>query len=304
MEFKIRPLGNGFVGEVSGINITRPVSKSVIAAIETGMDKFAVLVFHDQQLTDSQQMEFSRNFGELQVSITDVTKRGDRRLPIGMQDISNLDQNSDRFKQGDRRRLYNLGNRLWHSDASFKAIPAKYSLLSARQVPAHGGDTQFADMRAAYDDLDGKIKQAVSDLVCEHSLLYSRAILGFDFNDDEIRDFAPVRQVLERTHPMTGRKSLFLAAHIGSIVGWPRPEAMAYIRDLLEHATQDKFVYTHHWKIYDLIIWDNRQTMHRGRPFPQDDEVRDLRRTTVMGDGPTAEQTNAALASVDTELEY
>ena len=180
-----------------------------------------------------------------------------------------------------RRRLFSLGNRLWHSDSSFKAVPAKYSLLSARVIPSAGGNTEFADMRAAYDALDDATKAECEDLICEHSQLYSRAILGFtDFTDDERRRFAPVQQRLVRRHPSTGRKSLFLASHAGAILGWPVPEARAFLRDLTEHATQRRFVYAHVWRQWDLVMWDNRATMHRARPFNAE-EVRDMHRTTV-----------------------
>jgi alpha-ketoglutarate-dependent 2,4-dichlorophenoxyacetate dioxygenase len=181
----------------------------------------------------------------------------------------------------DRKRLFSLGNRLWHSDSSFKEVPAKFSLLSARVVPSAGGNTEFADMRAAYDTLDEETKAECEDLVCEHSQIYSRAILGFDeFTEEELRRFKPVLQRLVRTHPATGRKSLYLASHAGKIIGWPVPEALAFLRDLIEHATQRQFVYSHPWKQWDLVMWDNRATMHRARPFPAH-EVRDMHRTTV-----------------------
>jgi alpha-ketoglutarate-dependent 2,4-dichlorophenoxyacetate dioxygenase len=170
---------------------------------------------------------------------------------------------------------------LWHSDSSFKEVPAKYSLLSARVIPSGGGNTEFADMRAAYDSLDDEAKAECETLICEHSQLYSRGTLGFtDFNPDDVRRFKPVLQRLARTHPSTGRKSIYLASHAGAIVGWPVPEARAFLRDLTEHATQREFVYAHEWKQWDLVIWDNRATMHRARPFPAQ-QVRDMHRTTV-----------------------
>jgi alpha-ketoglutarate-dependent 2,4-dichlorophenoxyacetate dioxygenase len=207
--------------------------------------------------------------------------------------VSNLDKDNQVFARDDRPRLFGLGNRLWHSDSSFKVIPAKYSLLHARSVPSKGGNTEFADMRAAYDALDDEIKAEVEGLVCEHSQLYSRAILGFtDFTDEERERFKPVHQCLVRTHPVTKRRSLYLASHAGGILGWPVPEARAFLRDLIEHATQRQFVYAHTWKVGDLVMWDNRQTMHRARPFPAH-EPRDMRRTTLVGDGPTAAQAAA-----------
>ena len=188
-----------------------------------------------------------------------------------------------------------LGNRLWHSDATFRIVPARYSLLSGRIVTRDGGNTEFADMRAAYDALDAATKAEIEDLVCEHSLIYSRGQLGFtDFTDEERHRMKPVLHRLVRTHPVTGRKSLLLSAHIGAIVGWPRPEAMAFIRDLMEHATQPEFVYVHRWTKHDFVIWDNRTTMHRVRRFDDLNIVRDMRRTTTMSEGPTVEGQQAA----------
>ncbi|HUB13632.1 MAG TPA: TauD/TfdA family dioxygenase [Acetobacteraceae bacterium] len=272
-----------FAGEVSGVDITRPLSREDVAAISAGMDEFGVLVFHDQHFTDQTQLAFSRNFGTLEQATGDINfGKADRRgLPDEVNDISNLDRNNQVMARDDRKRLFSLGNRLWHSDSSFKAVPAKYSLLSARVIPAAGGNTEFADMRAAYDALDDETKAECKNLICEHSQIYSRGILGFaDFTDDERRRFAPVRQRLVRRHPSTGRKSLFLASHAGTIVGWPMPEARMFLRDLTEHATQRRFVYPHAWRQWDLVMWDNRATMHRARPFDAS-EVRDMHRTTV-----------------------
>jgi alpha-ketoglutarate-dependent 2,4-dichlorophenoxyacetate dioxygenase len=295
MSVAIRQLHPLFVGEVAGVDLRQPLSEADVAAIEAGMDRYAVLIFHDQPLSDEQQVAFSRNFGNIEPAVNNnVTKAEQRRVAIEISDISNLDRDNRIFARNDRRRMFNLGNQLWHSDASFRAVPAKYSLLSARAIPQTGGNTEFADMRAAYDALDAATKAEVEDLVCEHSLMYSRGLLGFaDFDEDEKKAFAPVRQRLVRTHPVTGRKSLFLASHAGTIGGWPMPEARAFLRDLNEHATQRQFVYAHQWRQHDLVIWDNRQTMHRARRYRETEEVRDLRRTTIMGDGPTAAQADA-----------
>jgi alpha-ketoglutarate-dependent 2,4-dichlorophenoxyacetate dioxygenase len=286
MSLSIKPVDPGsrpfFAGEVSGVDITQPLSPAQAAAIAAGMDEFGVLVFHDQHFNDETQMAFSRNFGELELATGDLTfGRDHRRLAPHVNDISNLDDDSKLLGRDDRKRLFGLGNRLWHSDSSFKAVPAKYSLLSARVIPSAGGNTEFADMRAAYDALDDETKSECDALICEHSQLYSRGILGFtDFTDDERRRFAPVQQRLVRRHPSTGRKSLFLASHAGAILGWPVPEARAFLRDLTEHATQRRFVYAHEWRQWDLVMWDNRATMHRARPF-RSSEVRDMHRTTV-----------------------
>ncbi len=287
-----------FAGEAIGIDLTQPLATADLAAIEAGMDRFAVLVFHGQAFDDETQFAFSRNFGVLESSIgAELGKPEDRRLKLEMADISNLDRDNRVRAADDKARLAALGNQLWHSDASFRAVPAKYSLLSARVVPGSGGNTEFADMRAAYDALDERTKTEVEDLVTEHSFAYSREAVGFpkeafdDRNQDKLR---PVRHRLVRTHPVTGRKSLYLSAHIGTIVGWPVPEARAFIRDLTEHATQRRFVYAHAWRPFDLVMWDNRTTMHRARRYDDRHEVRDLRRTTIRGDGLTAPQLQAA----------
>jgi alpha-ketoglutarate-dependent 2,4-dichlorophenoxyacetate dioxygenase len=287
----ITELTPNFTGEVSGLDITQPLTPDQVQALEAGMDRYGVLVFHGQHFTDDQQKRFSTYFGPLEhTQGGNVTRAADRRLDPLMADVSNLGNDHKPLERDDRRRLFNLGNQLWHSDSSFRAIPAKYSLLSARTVVSRGGNTEFADMRAAYDALDDATKQEIEDLVCEHSLIYSRGTLGFtELSEEEKAMFRPVRQRLVRTHPVTGRKSLYLSSHIGTIVGWPMPEARAFLRDLTEHATQPRFVYVHRWQQFDLVMWDNRVTMHRVRRF-DDTQVRDMRRTTVAGDSVTVEQ--------------
>ena len=295
MTLSIRQIHAVFVGEVSAVDISRPLTPGEVAAIEAGMDRYAVLVYHDQKLTDEQQMMFSRNFGALEDARGgNITRPEDRRLQVGMNDVSNLGQDGQPLPRDARTRLFNLGNMLWHSDSSFRPIPAKYSLLSARVVNPTGGNTEFADMRAAYDALDAPTKALIEDLVCEHSLMYSRGSLGMlDYSEDERAMFRPVRQRLVRIHPVTGRKSLYLSSHAGGIVGMPMPEARVLLRDLNEHATQPKFVYVHTWRPWDLVMWDNRQMMHRVRRYDES-QPRDMRRTTVAGDAPTTAQVPAA----------
>ena len=292
MSITIRPLVTSFAGEVSGLDISRPISREEVAAIERGMDAHAVLVFRDQDLTDEQQLAFTLNFGELESYKTPghVRKPEDYRLGPGIADFSNLDKHGHIMSAEDRVWFFKLGDRLWHSDSSFRPIPAKYSLLSGRVIPSWGANTEFADMRAAYDALDARTKAEIADLVCEHSLIYSREAIGMvDLTPEEIAAFKPVRQRLVRVHPVTGRKSLFLSSHAGAIVGWTVPEARIFLRDLTEHATQREFVYSHAWRRHDLIMWDNRATMHRARRF-DGNEVRDVRRTTLAGHAPTVEQ--------------
>jgi len=248
-------------------------------------------VFRDQKIDDDQQLAFTRSLGNLEQTANASLRVPDEyRLPTTFADVSNLDQHNKVFARDDRRRLFAIGNRLWHSDSSFKVIPAKYSLLHAHSVPSKGGNTEFAYMPAAYDALDAETKSEIENLICEHSQIFSRQQIGFtDFTEEERVRFKPVRQSLVRRHPVTGRKSLYLSSHAGTILGWPLPEARLLLRDLVEHATQREFVYSHTWRVGDLVMWDNRQTMHRARPFPAH-EPRDMRRTTLMGEGPTTAQ--------------
>lgn len=300
MSLSIRPLtASGFAGEVSGLDLTKPLSREQVQAIDDGMDQYGVLVFHEQQFTDETQMAFSRQLGELEVSSgAELSKSNERRpLHMAMADISNLDAAGKLRTATDRLRLTALGNRLWHSDASFRAIPAKYSLLSARTVPGSGGNTEFADMRAAYDSLDEDLKAQIAEMITEHSNAYSREQIGFlkvDYGADNQGKLKPVRHRLVRSDARTGRKSLYLSAHIGSIVNLPMPEARMLIRELTEHAVQRKFIFAHAWQQWDLVIWDNRTTMHRARRYNDLEDVRDMRRTTIRGEGVTVAQVQQA----------
>ncbi|HEY6439247.1 MAG TPA: TauD/TfdA family dioxygenase [Acetobacteraceae bacterium] len=296
MPVSFRQLHPAFAAEASGIDCGKALGAADVAAVEAGMDRYAVLVFPDQKLTDEQQIAFTRHFGELENYATGghIRQRADSRLGPGMADFSNLDKDGRIMSAEDRVWFFKLGDRLWHSDSSFRPVPAKYSLLSGRVLPSWGANTEFADMRAAYDALDVRTKAEVEDLVCLHSLIYSRQAIGFtELTEQEIASFTPVRQRLVRTHPVTGRKSLFLSSHAGAIEGWTVPEARMFLRDLTEHATQREFVYSHAWRPFDLVIWDNRTTMHRARRFDRN-EVRDVRRTTLGGDVITIEQGAAA----------
>jgi alpha-ketoglutarate-dependent 2,4-dichlorophenoxyacetate dioxygenase len=286
MTVAISPMPNAFAGEVSAIDCATPLDGRDIDAIHEGMAKHAVLVFRDQPLTDEQQLTFTKQFGNIERYETPghIRKRGEERLGKGVADFSNLTRSGSLMTPDDRIWLFKLGDRLWHSDSSFRPITAGYSLLSGRTIPAHGGETEFADMRAAYDALDDETKAEIEDLVCEHSLIYSREAIGFFDLTPKARDhFRPVRHRLVRVDARTGRKSLFLSAHAGAIVGWTVPEARMFLRDLTEHATQPQFVYRHRWRTGDLVVWDNRTTMHRARRF-YPGEIRDVRRTTLAGE--------------------
>ncbi len=293
MPVSIRPINPrraDFVAEATGIDIAAGVSKADAAEIEAAMDRYAVLVLPGQEITDEQQYAFSRNFGPMETATGDFQPVETRRLSMDINDISNLDPKGEVLARDDRRRLFGLGNMLWHTDSSFKPTPAKYSLLSGRVIPEEGGNTEFADMRAAWDDLDPKLQAECMGLVAEHSQLYSRGSLGIvDFTDAERASFAPVPQRLVRRHAGSGRLCLYLASHAGTIRGWPVPEARLFLKDLTEHATQREYVYSHRWRPYDLVIWDNRAVMHRARRYDHT-KPRDLHRTTVADSAPTLEQ--------------
>ena len=290
MNVKTRTEYSNFVGFVYGVDLKKDLDIKIVKEIDNAINKLSVLVFKDQNIDDSEQVRFTKYFGEIEASgsKSNITKAKDRRLSTDLADVSNLDKNNKPFTKDDPRRIFNLGNRLWHTDSSFKEIPAKYSLLSARNVSKEGGNTEFADMRSAYDNLESKIKNKIDTMICEHSLIYSRQRLGFDMvkelSSEEIKNFTPVEQPLVRKNKVTNRKTIFLSSHIGKIKNWIRPDSMCFIDDLIEYATQLKFKYIHEWSKNDLIIWDNRQTMHRARAYDDLKENRDMRRTTVLGE--------------------
>jgi alpha-ketoglutarate-dependent 2,4-dichlorophenoxyacetate dioxygenase len=290
MAIKVRQLHPVFVGEVTGVDLSRPVEPSVMAEIEAAIFQHAVLVFPGQTITDEQQLEFSRWFGPLETSVRKLRLDHKERLDSHIADISNLTETNQLMSREDRRRMGQLANQLWHTDSSFKKVPARYSLLSARVVPPEGGETEFVDLRAAYDSLPDKLKAQIEDLVAEHWYLYSRGLIGFtDFTPEERAGLAPVQQVLVRVHPGSKRKTLYLASHAEHIIGMPVPEGRLLLRELTEYATRPPLVYRHHWTVGDLVMWDDRCTMHRGRPWNLQ-HVRDMHRTTVSDEISTLEQ--------------
>ena len=240
-----------FVGFVSGVDLKKDLDNKIVKEIDNAINKLTVLVFRNQNIDDDEQVKFTKYFGEIEASgnKSNITKAKDRRLSTDLADVSNLDKNNKPFTQDDPRRIFNLGNRLWHTDSSFKQIPAKYSLLSARNISNVGGNTEFADMRKAYDSLEKKTKDKIDKMICEHSLIYSRQRLGFDMvkelSSEEIKNFTPVEQPLVRKNKVTNRKTIFLSSHIGKIKNWIRPDSMCFIDDLIEYATQLKFKYIH-----------------------------------------------------------
>jgi alpha-ketoglutarate-dependent 2,4-dichlorophenoxyacetate dioxygenase len=293
MELRIRQLHPLFVGEVSNIDVAKPVDAETIAALNAAIDRYAVLVLRDQHLDNEKQMAFARHFGELELPRSGVADL-ERRLPSAVADISNLDADNQIRGRDDPRRFDQLGNRLWHTDGSFRRIPAALSMLYAHSVPGPSplgnGETEFADMRAAYDALSDRQKADIADLVALHDIAWSRGQLGFSellFGEKQV--LPPVPQRVVRTHPGSGRKVLYVAAHASEIVGWPVPEGRLLLRELIEHATQREFVYRHDWRKGDLVIWDNRATMHRGRHYDET-KVRDLRRVTTRDVASTLDQ--------------
>lgn len=290
-DLNITPLTPHIGGRVDGVDLSGDVSPSMLQSIDDAMDHFAVLVFSGQTFDDEQQFAFGARFGKIEDVPTAVDQERRRLKNKHINDITNVGVDGKILPADDRRRMYNLGNRLWHSDSSFKPVPAKYSMLHARVIPPEGGDTEFADMRAAWDALPEKMKEMTRDLVCHHSVIYSRYKLGFDeFTEAEKASCTQVRQRLVRQHESSGRTSLYLSSHIGRIEGWPTPEATSLILELTEFATQREFVYAHSWTVGDLVIWDNRSTMHRVRRYEDKTYPRELRRVTVEGSFPTIEQ--------------
>ncbi len=290
MPITLTPLHPLFGARAEGLDLTRPLTAGEASEIHAAMEKYAVLVIPNQNIDDDQHMEFGRALGTIELTRGVVDVHRHRLKHDSMNDISNIDTDGKLLAADDRRRMFNLGNRLWHSDSSFKATPAKYSLLHARVIPPEGGETEFADMRAAWDALPAKMQARLRPMITHHSLIYSRGNLGFtDYTDEERIKFAPVPQRLVRRHG-NGRVSLYLSSHAGAIDGMPIPEARALLRDLAEHATQREFVYRHSWTQYDLVMWDNRTTMHRARPFEDQAHARDMRRVTIEDDAPTLAQ--------------
>lgn len=285
MALTLRPLHPLFAAEVTGVDLSSPVPDDIFADIHAAFDRYAVLVFPGQPITDEQQLVFSRCFGPLETAPNYAGTA--LRLGNEFTDISNLDHEGRLLDPADRLNRYNLGNQLWHTDSSFKMRRAKCSLLSAREIPPVGGETQYADMRSAYDALPDKRKREIAELLAEHSIAHSRAKTGFDsFNGEAVTALPPVPQRLVDFYPDSGRTSLYLASHASHVIGWPVEQGRALLEELIEFATQDRFVYTHHWTVGDLVVWDDRCTMHRGRPY--DPTCRRVLHRTTVSDVVTA----------------
>ncbi len=295
MAIEVTPLHPTLGAKVRGVDLTQRVTPEVFAEIDAAFNHYGILVFPEQPVTDEQQLSFSQLFGPIEVNPNYAGAK--MRLRPDVADISNLDAEGRVLARDDRRNLFNLGNQLWHTDSSFKHVPAKCSLLSAREIPMEGGETEFADLRAAWDAVPERKKRDLEGLVVEHSIFRSRSQIGFvDFNDEIFKELPPVRQALVRHHPASGRTSLYLASHASHIIGLPVEEGRALIEELIAFATQMQFVHRHRWTVGDLVMWDNRCTMHRGRPY-DDTQRRVLHRTTVSDIANTLEQEGLAQVS-------
>ena len=287
--FAFKPLHPSFCAVTSGVDLREVHAPARLNQLRAAMDTYGVLVFRQQPFNDAEQLAFAQRFdGTLHTKTGIAALTASRLGNEALTDISNVDENGDLLDAADRRRMYGLGNRLWHTDASFENPPGRYSLLSARIIPKVAADTEFADMRAAWAALPPARQAALSGLELHHSIAYSREVLGFDFSAEERTRLHGHPQPLVRTSSVTGRTSLYLASHASHVVGWPIPEGRLLIRELLEHATQREFVYRHAWQDGDLVIWDNRTTMHRAQPFDDQAHRRELRRVTTLDIAPSA----------------
>ena len=272
-----------FVAEVCPVDLRRVEDRETLDEIRGGLDEHAVLVFRDQPFSDAEQLQFAQRFdGQIHARTGAAAITKSRLGNEALTDISNLDETGEVLRPGDRRRMYALGNRLWHTDASFVDPPGRYSMLSARVVPSVPLETEFADTRAAYDALSAEMKAQLEGLRAHHSIAYSRQTLGFEFSDDEQEMLKGAVHPVVRTIPSSGRRALYVASHSSRIVEWPVPEGRLLLRELIEHATQPQFVYRHEWRPHDFVIWDNRATIHRGRPFEDTKHRRELRRVTTL----------------------
>ena len=292
MSITVKPVTPDFVAEISGLDLAQPLKPADRDAIEAAINRYAIVVFHDQKLSDDQQIDFARHFGPIHSSAQRARHTSIKhRLPsTEIADISNLDGDCNVLAPDSKRRLDWLANRLWHTDASFRAVPGALSMLYAHVVPDEGGDTEFADLRAAYDALPQKTKDQIEPLIAEHSIWHSRGQLAVTrYTEEELKSLPPVPQRVVRRHPGSGRKTLYVASHASHIIGMPIADGRLLLLDLIEHATQRQFVHSHPWKQGDLVIWDNRCTMHRARPFDTT-KVRDLRRVTTRDVASTVEQ--------------
>ncbi|TMJ29073.1 MAG: TauD/TfdA family dioxygenase [Alphaproteobacteria bacterium] len=298
MAISVYPVTENFAAEIGDLDLARPLDPADLAAIKAAFATYAVLIFPDQQLTQEQHLAFAARFGPLELTIAVHRKDAPLRVRKEFADVSNLNHKDKVWREDSRTRQFQLANRIWHTDSSFKRLPALASLLYARTIPPVGGHTEFADERAAYDALPEAMKRRLEGLVAEHSIFNSRGRLGFsNFSEEERQSLPPVPQALVRVIAESGRKSLYLASHAGRIFGMPEAEGRALIDQLIEHATRRQFVYTHRWRVNDLVMWDDRCTMHRGTAFDDLRFRRDVQRATVSDVANTCEQEGLSVAA-------
>ena len=287
---KITPVHSFFGARVEGVDLAQPLAAAAFQQIFDAFQEYSVLVFHDQRLTDEAQMAFSERFGPLETTLKAIGKED--RLHPQLVDLSNLDPDHDERLMGwdDRRMLYQSGNQLWHTDSSFKPVPAMASLLSGREVPPLGGETEFASARHTWDTLPEAMRDRLQGRVVVHSILYSRSIIAKGlFDPEHERELVPVRQALVRANPVNGRKNVYIGSHAWYVEGMSPEESRRLLEDLLARTTRPECVYQHPWRQWDLVMWDNRCVLHRGRPWDAARHKRVMRRTTVAGEGPTVE---------------
>lgn len=302
MAISIAAVTSGFVAEIGDVDLSQPLNPTDVDAIKQAFWDYAVLIFPGQELTEQQHLAFAKYIGPLETSIFALNTDEKLRVAPELADVSNLDAKNEIWGTKSRVRMLQMGNRLWHTDSSFKYLPARASLLYARTIAPIGGHTEFADLRAAYGALSDDKKRMLNGVVAEHALAYSRARIGFsDFTEAERTNLPPVPQVVVRTIPENGRKSLYLASHVGRIQGMAEEQGRALIDELIDHATQRQFVYTHRWRVHDLVMWDDRCTMHRGTAFDDLRWTRDMQRATVSDIANTCEQEGIEIAAVTPE---
>jgi alpha-ketoglutarate-dependent 2,4-dichlorophenoxyacetate dioxygenase len=298
MAISVYPVTENFAAEIGDLDLAQPLDAADLAAVKAAFATYAVLIFPDQQLTQEQHLAFAALFGPLELTIAVHRKDAPLRVRKEFADVSNLNHKDKVWREDSRTRQFQLANRIWHTDSSFKRLPALASLLYARTIPPVGGHTEFADERAAYDALPAATKRRLEGLVAEHSIFNSRGRLGFsNFSEEERQSLPPVPQALVRVIAESGRKSLYLASHAGRIFGMPETEGRALIDQLIEHATRRQFVYTHRWRVNDLVMWDDRCTMHRGTAFDDLRFRRDVQRATVSDVANTCEQEGLSVAA-------
>ena len=290
MNPSVWPITETFVAEIGDLDLSQPLSEADWRVVEEAFESYSILIIPDQRISQQQHIDFALRFGPLDASMVVDMTDDKPRIRADITDVSNLDGNGEICAEDDRLRLFQLGNRLWHTDSSFKKVPAKASLLYMREIPPVGGHTEFADMRAAYDALSDTMQRRIDGLVAWHAIAYSREKMEFEMTEEENEAMPAVPQAMVRRHAGSGRTSIYVASHAGKIDGMSDADGKALLADLVAHSTQRQFVHTHRWRANDLVIWDNRCTMHRGLTFDDQRWRRDAQRATVRDAMPTCKQ--------------